>query len=208
MKILSIPTPMKNFVSNPRMAEFAENTFISLSVQTGLKMLGRPGFIIVDKKADNKTKKYAAVKEFSYQAICFGLYLAVVPPVKKCFYKLLTKKLGAKSEENKSNIEAYNQHKHKIEDLHVAMKKQIKLAKDKAEKSHLHEQLLGRTNTLKSEIKQNPKFHLGKGATELSAITASVLILAGLAPQIGTYLIHPTMKALGLEKKTNSNKIA
>lgn len=207
MKILSIPTPMKNFVSNPRMAEFAENTFISLSVQTGLKMLGRPGFIVVDKKADSKTKKYAAVKEFSYQAICFGLYLAVVPPVKKGFYKLLTKNLSAKSEENKLNIDSYNEHKHKIEDLYKAMKSQIKQTKDKAKKSQLHEELLNKMNTLKSEIKQNPKFHLGKGATELSAITASILILAGLAPQIGTYLIHPTMKALGLEKKTKNDRI-
>ena len=125
MKILSIPTPVKNFVSNPRMAEFAENTFISLAVQTGLKMIGRPGFIFADKKADSKTKKYAAVKEFSYQAICFGLYLSIVPPVKKGLYKLLTKNLSTKSEENKLNIEAYNEHKHRIEDLYGTIKLEL-----------------------------------------------------------------------------------
>lgn len=201
IKFSPIPTPVKNFISNPKTAELAENTFFALSVQTGLKMIGRPAFIMTDKKADKKTQKFAAIKEFSYQGICFGLYLAIVPFVKKGIYNLITKRLSANSQENKTNINAYNEQKHSIEKLYTTMKKQIKQTNNKIQKAKLHEELNSKLNALKLEIKENQKFHLGKGATELSAIIASILVLALAAPQIGSFLIHPTMRVLGFEKK-------
>ena len=43
------------------------------------------------------SKRYAATKEFFYQAICLGVYLAVIPPVFKAGSFKLGKKIFAKN---------------------------------------------------------------------------------------------------------------
>ena len=55
-----------SIVSNPIIAGIAQNTSASVSVETVLKSIGRPGFILIDKDIDGETKQYAAAKEFLY----------------------------------------------------------------------------------------------------------------------------------------------
>ena len=45
------------------------------------------------------------------------------------------------------------------------------------------------------------KFNLIKGVIEFGNIVGSVLGLAILAPEVSHIIVHPTMKALGIDKK-------
>lgn len=96
MKI--VPTRMQNFISNPKTADFVENTIIAVSAETILKMIGRPSFILMDKETEGKKKQFAAVKEFLYQAICLGFYFTIVGPIKKGCYRAVSKFLSRKPE--------------------------------------------------------------------------------------------------------------
>ena len=73
---------IRNTISNPKMAAFAQTTACAITVETTLKALGRPAFIYYDKHANNRSKKYAATKELLYQSFCLGLYLSFINPIK------------------------------------------------------------------------------------------------------------------------------
>ena len=75
-------SPVKSILTNPKAAEFAQNTINAIAVETTLKAIGRPTFIYYDKNANGNSKKYAATKELLYQSFCLGLYL-------RYFFKLL-----------------------------------------------------------------------------------------------------------------------
>ena len=85
-------SPITNILTNPKAAEFAQNTICAISVETTLKALGRPTFIYFDKNANGRSKKYAATKELLYQSFCLGLYLGFINKVKKPVYKLISNK--------------------------------------------------------------------------------------------------------------------
>ncbi len=185
-------------LSNPTLASVAQNTKASISIETGLKAVGRPSFILADKDITPETKKYAATKEFLYQAICLGVYLALVMPVfkggafklaKKTFYK---NKPGFDKFKNASEYLDY----HKFADMkqkpRVAMLSEAKNA-DKFKAN-------GMRDALMNEAEPN-KYPLIKGVIEAGSIIGSVLGLAVLAPQVSHHTIHPIMKALGFEKK-------
>jgi len=198
MKI--IPMPVKRFISNPRTAEFVENTIFAVSVETGLKMVGRPAFIMADKEADSKAKKkFAATKEMLYQGICLGLYLGTMKPIKHFFYEGITKFLG-KNPEIKTNIDEFNRQNKIVEEKHDAMKKAVKEISDKVKRKEFKAKALDEIIELKEKISSNKALRVGKGAKELGAIIGSILMLTVVAPQISHFLIHPIMKALGVEK--------
>ena len=69
----------------------AQTTISSVSIQTGLKAIGRPGFILADKDIDERTKKFSATKELLYQISCLGIYLALVPVFNKGAFNLAKK---------------------------------------------------------------------------------------------------------------------
>ena len=79
-------SPVKSILTNPKAAEFAQNTINAIAVETTLKALGRPTFIYYDKNANGNSKKYAATKELLYQSFCLGLYLGFINKVKKPVY--------------------------------------------------------------------------------------------------------------------------
>lgn len=200
-----VPDAVKNWVSNPKTAEFVENTFFAVSVETGLKMVGRPTFIMADKQADSKEKKkFAATKEMLYQGLCLGLYLGAMKHVKKFIYGIVSKNLS-KNPENKIKIDAYNKELESIESLEKLMKAKVKekgigffnFKAKKAEKIPFKDQI----NKIHHAMTSNPDFKVPKGAKELSAIIGSILMLTVVAPQISHFVIHPLMKALGFDKK-------
>lgn len=200
MSMRIVPKAVQNWVSSPKTAEFVENTIFAVSVETGLKMVGRPTFIMLDKQADSKEKKkYAATKEMLYQGICLTLYLAVMQKfVKPFFYGLISKGLS-KNPENKANIDEFNRQSNVIHDLEKAKKEGAKSIKDKATRKAFKEKKLDEILKLKEIMQKDKRMHLGKGAKEMSAIIGSILMLTVVAPQISHFIIHPLMKALGFE---------
>lgn len=196
--------PVKRFVSNPRTAEFVENTIFAVSVETALKMIGRPIFIMNDKEADSKEKKkFAATKEMLYQGICFFLYVTSMKFIKHGIYNLVSKGLS-KNPENKANIDEYNRQNKIIEDKVELRKETAKGIKDKVKRKEFKNKALDEILELKEKLRTNERMHLGKGAKEFSAIIGSILMLTIVAPQISHFIIHPLMKALGFDKHENS----
>ena len=216
MKI--IPMPVKRFMSNTKTAEFVENTIYAVSIETALKMVGRPTFIMMDKEADSpEKKKYAAVKEMLYQALCLGLYLSLMKPVKQFFYNIISKGLS-KNPDNKAHIDHFNRMQDNLHELEEENKLMIKSARDKFHKKELKKEAYDKILKLKESFEtrvlkiedsiHSPKYdlRLGKGAKELSAIIGSILMLTIVAPQVSHVLIHPIMNALGFEKKPDKAK--
>ena len=68
---------------NSTLSSISQSTTASVSLETGMKALGRPAFILVDNDIDRQTKRYAAMKEFLYQATCLATYMAIVIPIFK-----------------------------------------------------------------------------------------------------------------------------
>ena len=216
MKI--IPMPVKRFMSNTKTAEFVENTFYAVSVETALKMVGRPTFIMLDKEADSpEKKKYAAVKEMLYQGLCLFLYGVFMTPVKSFIYNKLSKFLS-KNPKNKVHIDHFNRMQDNLHELEEENRLMIKSARDKFHKKELKKEAYDKILKLKESFEtrvlkiedsiHSPKYdlRLGKGAKELSAIIGSILMLTIVAPQVSHVLIHPIMNALGFEKKPDKAK--
>ena len=72
-----------NTISKSGFQNLIQNTTAQVGIETGLKAVARPMFTFADKHADFETKKYSAAKEFLYQILCLGIYLAIIPPVFK-----------------------------------------------------------------------------------------------------------------------------
>ena len=195
-----VPTQVKRFMSNSRNAELVENTIVAVSVETGLKMIGRPAFIMADKEADSgKKKKFAATKEMLYQGICLGLYLGFMKNIKHAIYGVVSKSLS-KNPENKIKIDEFNKQCGVIEAQEKATKEALKGIKDLAAKKNFKNEAIDEIIKLKEAMHADKNMHLGKGAKELSAIIGSVLMLTVVAPQISHFVIHPIMNALGFDK--------
>ena len=47
-----------NILSNPALTRIAQSTSSSVSIETGLKAVGRPSFILADSKIEPETKRY------------------------------------------------------------------------------------------------------------------------------------------------------
>lgn len=190
-------------LSNSTMANITQNTAARVSIETTLKSIGRPGFILIDKDIDPETKSYAATKEFFYQAICLAVYLAVIPPIFKAgSYKLGKKYFGKEHPEfskfkNMKEYLDYHKYAKQVMTDRVAC-----LSKTKSNKKFMHDGL--RDDLLKNE--QPETYDLIKGTIEAGTFAGSILGLAILAPQISHHLIHPIMKLLRLEKPETSER--
>ena len=81
-----------NAISKSGFQNMIQNTTAQVSIETGLKALGRPAFTLADTNVDKETRKYSATKELLYQILCLGIYLAIIPVVfKKGGFKLAQK---------------------------------------------------------------------------------------------------------------------
>ena len=188
-----------NFITSNALSNIAQSTTTSVSIETGMKAIGRPSFILADKELEPRTKKYAATKEFLYQAICLATYMAVVIPLfKNGSFKLAKNKIfkdekGFQLFKNASEFLDYHKlsalpKEARVRTLNEA-KYQDKFTKEVQE-------------LLKSDTPE--KFSMVKGLIEVGNTLGSVLGLAVFAPEVSHLIIHPVMKLLGLEKK-NSN---
>lgn len=176
---------IRRTATNPKFAEFARNTVCAISVETTLKATGRPAFIYYDKHANKQSKKYAATKEFLYQSFCLGLYLSLIKPISERVNSFVSKKLSAKSPENKRKLELFNR-----------FQSEIRAEKDSNARKKLENQLSRLLHT-------NKDYHFGKGVKEFSSILSTVFILALCAPIASQIILHPVMDALFGNKKHN-----
>lgn len=55
---------VQKMLTSSNLASIAQNTTQSVAIETTLKSIGRPGFILIDNDIDSDTKQYAAAKEF------------------------------------------------------------------------------------------------------------------------------------------------
>ena len=191
-----------NALSNSTFVNITQNTAARVSIETTLKSIGRPGFILIDKDIDSNTKSYAATKEFFYQAICLAVYLAIIPTVFKAGSYKLGKKYFGKEHPEFSKFKGIGEYL----DYHKFAKKSFNdriasLSKDKNRMKFMHD---GLREELTSQ--KNPEaYDLIKGTVEAGTYVGSILGLAILAPQISHSLIHPVMKLFGLEKEETKN---
>ena len=194
---------VKNLVTSSQLATIAQNTTQSVAIETTLKSIGRPGFILIDKDIDSDTKQYAAAKEFLYQATCLAVYMALIVPVfKKGGFKIAKNHIFKNTEgfEHFKNVKEY-MHYRKLADNPSLNNRLKTLEKEKlTDKTIIKDKY---NTTLQEELKKEKpeKFAYVKGAVELSNIIGSVIGLAILAPQVSHAFIHPSLRFLGLEKE-------
>ncbi len=195
--------PIKSFITSSQLATIAQNTTQSVAIETTLKSIGRPGFILVDKDIDSDTKQYAAAKEFLYQATCLAVYMALIVPVfKKGGFKLAKEKLFKNTQgfEHFKDVKEYL-HYRKLADNPSIDNRLATLNKNLPGSNSKVKDLYDATLIEELKKKNPEKFAYVKGAVELSNIIGSVLGLAILAPQVSHAFIHPALRFLGLEDK-------
>ncbi len=206
---------IKSALTSSQLASIAQNTTQSVAIETTLKSIGRPGFILIDKDIDSDTKQYAAAKEFLYQATCLAVYMALIVPIfKKGGFKIAKERIFKNTDgfEHFKNVKEYMHYRKLAENPSInnrmqTLEKELLTDKSKLKVKDKY------NNTLLAELeKQHPdEFKSVKGAIELSNIIGSVLGLAILAPQVSHAFIHPALRFLGLEEKKpkqdNQNKL-
>lgn len=194
---------VKSIITSSNLANIAQNTTQSVAIETTLKSIGRPGFILIDKDIDSDTKQYAAAKEFLYQATCLAVYMALIVPIfKKGGFKLAKEKIYKNTEgfEHFKNVKEYMHYKKLADNPSInnrlkTLDKELIVDGIKVKDKY--------NDTLIAELhKEKPEtFKDVKGAIELSNIIGSVLGLAILAPQVSHAFIHPALRFIGLEEK-------
>ncbi len=183
---------IQNLISNPTLYNMTQSTVTQVTTETCLKAVGRPAFILGDKQIDSQTKKFSATKEFLYQLTCLGIYLSMIHQFKKASFSI-----GRKLFKDEAVFKAF---KHPGEFMEY-------YKMDEAAKSKRLEEI---NKTLKSEdkfVKEKLNINLGKGIIESCSIFGTVVGLAILAPVVSHPLIHPILKAFGMEQNKETKQI-
>ena len=188
-----------NILSNPTLSRIAQSTSSSVSIETGLKAVGRPSFILADKKLEPETKRYAAMKEFLYQATCLATYMAIIIPIfKNGSFKVAKKILKEEPAFNKfKNAKDYLNYK-----KFASMPKELRLkAMDESKVKN------GFTKEIEEHLRNTDKaeeYNIIKGSIEFGNIVGSVFGLAIFASQVSHLIVHLVLKFLGFEKDEHS----
>ena len=187
-----------NFLTSPALTNISQSTTSAVSIETAMKAAGRPSFILADDDIDVNTKRYAATKEFLYQATCLATYMAIVIPIFKYGSFSLAKNHIMKEEaafQKFKNAKEYLDYR-KLAEMTKSSRTEALRDKKYTDKF---------TKELKDELLQKDKpeqFHVVKGAIELGNTIGSVLGLALFAPEVSHLIVHPIMKFMGIEKKS------
>ena len=190
-----------NILSNPALSRISQSTSSSVSIETGLKAIGRPSFILADGKIEPQTKRYAAMKEFLYQATCLATYMLLIIPI----FKNGTFKVAKKFLKDETSFQKFKNAKEYLNYKKLAvMPKEIRLKNinEAKKKPKLSEDLLEHLKTAEDA----EQYNIIKGSIEAGNIVGSVLGLAIFAPQVSHLIVHPVLKAIGMEKDESEKK--
>ena len=197
-----------NILLNPKFVNFANNTKYTVSTESIFKATGRPAAIMMDKKVDEDTRKYAATKEGLYQMLCLGIYLTMIPFIFQRYgFKIAQRILkGDKELPAFKDAQEYLNYA-KLAKMNLEERKNSKLLSKISDTLKADDKLTLKEHLLKEE--QPPEFPAAKGAIELSNLTGTVIGLAWIASELSNHILHPLMRGLGFEenKKQNRSKI-
>lgn len=193
---------VSKFITNPTLVNLAQNTDASVATKTVVNSIGRPGFILVDKNIDLETKKFAATKEFLYQATSLLLYIAMIVPLfKKGGFKIAKKHIFKNTEgfEHFKDFDEYMHYRKLASNTNINNRLQT-LEKEIPKKNCKVKDMYN--DTLLAELrKEKPdQFNSVKGAVDFCNIIGSVVGLSLLAPNVSQALIRPVLKLFGMDK--------
>ena len=177
---------ISSILTNPSIYNITQTTQAQVAIETGLKAVGRPGFILLDNNIDKNTKKYSSTKEFLYQLTCIVLSLGIVIPIfKKGSFKIARKLFKDEPVFNvfKSSDE-FNKFYNSNNENRVEKLKEIY-----AQKSQNYDD---------DELQRH--IHLAKGMIETTSIAGSILGLSIMAPLISRPFIRPILHKILPEK--------
>ena len=170
--------------TSPAVYGVTQNTAAQVGIETGLKAIGRPGFIVLDNNIDSQTKKYSAMKELLFQLTCLVVSLGVVVPV----FKKGSFNIGRKLYKDEAVFKAFETWE------------EFKAYRSLSEEQKL-EKLAEINKNSKTDYKpEDINEHLGKGMIEVSSIVGSMLGLSALSPMISRPFVRPVLKLCGFEK--------
>lgn len=185
--------PIQNILTNPNLFSATQSVATQVTVETGLKAIGRPSFILMDNQIDSQTKKFSSTKEFLYQIICLGIYLgAVIPVFKKGAYSLAKKMYP-----NEAIFKAFNSSDDAMKFIKTKPEKRLDVI------SEVNKTIKDGDKPYKIE---DMNVNLANGIIQGSSILGSVTGLAIVAPIVSHPLIHPILKAVGLTKHEQDSK--
>lgn len=188
-------------LTSSSLTNMAQTASTQVAVETTMKAIGRPGFILIDNDIDSETKKYAAAKEFLYQATCLFIYVLVVVPL----FKEGAFKLGSKI--FKEHAKDFAKFKTASDYTRYRKYAEKPFESDRKTNNKINNLF---NEELRRELKTKEKpelYNRVKGTIEAGNILGSVLGLAVLAPQISHTIIHPCLRLLGMEKPEKNRKI-
>lgn len=195
-----------NILLNPKFVNFANNTKYTVSTESIFKATGRPAAIMMDKKVDEDTRKYAATKEGLYQMLCLGIYLTMIPFIFQRYgFKIAQRILkGDKELPAFKDAQEYLNYA-KLAKMNLEERKNSKLLSKISDtlKADKDDKLTLKEHLLKEE--KPPEFPAAKGAIELSNLTGTVIGLAWIASELSNHILHPLMRGLGFEEKKKQN---
>lgn len=175
-------------LTSPTIYNITQTTQAQVGIETGLKAVGRPGFILLDGNIDSNTKKYSATKEFLYQLTCLVASIAVIVPVFKKNSFAIAKKLFKDEQILKAfkNSDEFNA-------FYKANSKDNRVPK-------LREIYVNKGLNVFSDEELQEHIHLAKGIIETTSIAGSILGLSIVAPMLSRPLIRPVLRKLGFDK--------
>lgn len=185
-------------ITNPYLVNIAQSSDASVATKTTVNSVGRPGFILIDKNIDLETKKFAATKEFLYQATSLLVYMALIVPIFKNGAFKIAKKYLYKGEQGFSKFKNAKEYLDYRKFAEKTKNDRIQsLGKDHSVDKFKHDNL---REALINEVTPE-KYNNVKGAIEVGNIIGSIVGLSVLAPNVSQILIRPVLKVLGLDKK-------
>ena len=185
-------------ITNPYLVNIAQSSDASVATKTTVNSVGRPGFILIDKNIDLETKKFAATKEFLYQATSLLVYMALIVPIFKNGAFKIAKKYLYKGEQSFSKFRNAKEYLDYRKFAEKTKNDRIQsLGKDHSIDKFKHDNL---REALINEVTPE-KYNNVKGAIEVGNIVGSIVGLSVLAPNVSQVLIRPVLKVLGLDKK-------
>lgn len=196
-----------NILLNPQFVNFANNTKYTVTTESFFKATGRPAAIMLDKKVDIDTRKYAATKEGLYQTLCVAIYLTMIPFIfQKYGFKFAQKFMKGDKDFPvfKDAKEFLNYEKLAKMDLHERSGHKLLAKISDTLKANDDDTLTLKEHLLKDE--KPPKFPFPKGVIELSNLVGTVIGLAWIASELSNHILHPIMDVLGFKQDAKNNK--